>query len=124
MNKDIKLIRKFFSVNYSPLTCNVFYIDGWDTFYIFINESHYTVYDPSNFESYNKFELKDGSFYIEKADNMYTYFDNFLPHINIFIVMNDIQKANIYGQLLNEHTRLHNQINEIKGQNNDLSKGQ
>jgi hypothetical protein len=38
--------------------------------------------------------------------------------------MNDIQKANIYGQLLNEHTRLHNQINEIKGQNNDLSKGQ
>jgi hypothetical protein len=36
--------------------------------------------------------------------------------------MNDIHKANLYGQLLNEHTRLHNQINEIKGQNNELTK--
>lgn len=36
--------------------------------------------------------------------------------------MNDIYKANLYGQLLNEHTRLHNQINEIKGQNNELTK--
>lgn len=82
MNKDIELIRKFFSVNYSPLTCNVFYIDGWDTFYILINESNYTVYDPNDFEPHTKFELKDGSFYTEKADNMYTYFDNFLPHIS------------------------------------------
>jgi len=31
------------------------------------------------------------------------------------------QKAQIYGQLLNDHTRLHNQINEIKGQNIDLN---
>lgn len=82
MNKDIELIKKFFSVNYSPLTCNVFYIDGWDTFYVLINESNYTVYDPSDFEPYLKFELKDGSFYLEKSDNMYTYFDNFLPHIS------------------------------------------
>lgn len=31
-------------------------------------------------------------------------------------------KANLYGQLLNEHRRLHNLINEIKGQNIDPSK--
>ena len=31
--------------------------------------------------------------------------------------MTEQQKANLYGQLLNEHTRLHNRINEIKGQN-------
>ena len=31
------------------------------------------------------------------------------------------QKAQIYGQLLNDHTRLHNQINEIKGQNLELN---
>lgn len=36
--------------------------------------------------------------------------------------MNDIHKANVYGQLLNEHRRLHNLITEIKGQNNDLTK--
>jgi hypothetical protein len=34
------------------------------------------------------------------------------------------QKAQIYGQLLNDHTRLHNQINEIKGQNIDLNQKQ
>jgi hypothetical protein len=38
--------------------------------------------------------------------------------------MNDNQKAILYGQLLNEHTRLHNKINEIKGQNIDLNKSQ
>jgi hypothetical protein len=38
--------------------------------------------------------------------------------------MNESQKAAFYGQLLNEHTRLHNQINEIKGQNIDLNKSQ
>jgi hypothetical protein len=38
--------------------------------------------------------------------------------------MNDSQKATLYGQLLNEHTRLHNKINEIKGQNIDLNKSQ
>lgn len=31
------------------------------------------------------------------------------------------QKAVIYGQLLNEHTRLHNRINEIKSQNIEQS---
>jgi hypothetical protein len=36
--------------------------------------------------------------------------------------MNDTHKANIYGQLLNEHRRLHNLIAEIKGQNIDLTK--
>ncbi len=36
--------------------------------------------------------------------------------------MNDTHKANIYGQLLNEHRRLHNLITEIKGQNIDLTK--
>jgi uncharacterized protein YdcH (DUF465 family) len=36
--------------------------------------------------------------------------------------MNDTQKANVYGQLLNEHRRLHNLIAEIKGQNVDLTK--
>ena len=34
------------------------------------------------------------------------------------------QKAQIYGQLLNDHTRLHNQINEIKGHNIDLNQKQ
>ena len=31
--------------------------------------------------------------------------------------MNEEQKAQIYGMLLNEHTRLHNRINEIKSEN-------
>jgi len=38
--------------------------------------------------------------------------------------MNESQKAALYGQLLNEHTRLHNKINEIKGQNIDLNRAQ
>lgn len=38
--------------------------------------------------------------------------------------MREEQKAQIYGQLLNEHTRLHNKINEIKGQNIDLNQKQ
>jgi hypothetical protein len=36
--------------------------------------------------------------------------------------MDNNYKAVIYGRLLNEHTRLHNLINEIKGQNIDLTK--
>lgn len=36
--------------------------------------------------------------------------------------MTEEQKANIYGMLLSEHTRIHNRINEIKGQSIDLSK--
>jgi hypothetical protein len=35
--------------------------------------------------------------------------------------MTEQQKANAYGQLLNEHTRLHNQVNEIKSQNQDMT---
>ena len=38
--------------------------------------------------------------------------------------MNESQKAALYGQLLNEHTRLHNKINEIKCQNIELNKSQ
>ena len=38
--------------------------------------------------------------------------------------MNNEQKAMMYGQLLNEHTRLHNKINEIKGQNFELNQKQ
>ncbi len=38
--------------------------------------------------------------------------------------MNDELKAQEYGQLLNEHTRLHNKINEIKGQSIDLNQNQ
>ena len=38
--------------------------------------------------------------------------------------MNETQKAEIYGQLLNDHTRLHNQIQEIKGQNLELNQVQ
>lgn len=38
--------------------------------------------------------------------------------------MTEEQKAQVYGQLLNEHTRLHNRINEIKGQNLDLNQKQ
>ena len=35
--------------------------------------------------------------------------------------MNETQKAEIYGRLLNDHTRLHNQIQEIKGQTLELN---
>jgi hypothetical protein len=38
--------------------------------------------------------------------------------------MNETQKAEIYGRLLNDHTRLHNQIQEIKGQNLELNQAQ
>ena len=38
--------------------------------------------------------------------------------------MTEQQKAVMYGQLLNEHTRLHNRINEIKGQNLELNQKQ
>ncbi len=38
--------------------------------------------------------------------------------------MNETQKAEIYGRLLNDHTRLHNQIQEIKGQNLELNQEQ
>lgn len=38
--------------------------------------------------------------------------------------MTEQQKAAMYGQLLNEHTRNHNKINEIKGQNIDLNQKQ
>jgi hypothetical protein len=31
--------------------------------------------------------------------------------------MTEEMKANLYGQLLNEHTRIGNKISEIKGQN-------
>ena len=31
--------------------------------------------------------------------------------------MNDQQKAEQYGRLLNEHTKLGNQVSEIKGEN-------
>lgn len=34
------------------------------------------------------------------------------------------QKAQIYGELLNEHTRLSNKISEIKGQNLELNNEQ
>lgn len=35
--------------------------------------------------------------------------------------MTNEQKAVIYGQLLNEHTKIGNQISEIKGQSIDLN---
>jgi len=38
--------------------------------------------------------------------------------------MNESQKAQAYGELLNEHTRIGNRVNEIKGQNIELSKDQ
>lgn len=38
--------------------------------------------------------------------------------------MNNEQKAAIYGQLLNEHTRIGNQIAELKGQDIDLNQKQ
>lgn len=38
--------------------------------------------------------------------------------------MNNEQKASAYGQLLNEHTRIGNQIAEIKGQNLELNQQQ
>lgn len=38
--------------------------------------------------------------------------------------MTNEQKAQQYGQLLNEHTRIGNQINEIKGQSIDLNQNQ
>ena len=38
--------------------------------------------------------------------------------------MSESEKANLYGMLLNQHTKLHNQINEIKGQSIDLTNSQ
>ena len=38
--------------------------------------------------------------------------------------MDNSSKAMMYGQLLNEHTRVFNTINEIKGQNIELSQSQ
>ena len=38
--------------------------------------------------------------------------------------MSEGEKANIYGMLLSQHTKLHNQINEIKGQNIELNNSQ
>jgi hypothetical protein len=38
--------------------------------------------------------------------------------------MTNEQKAQQYGELLNEHTRLGNKINEIKGQSIDLNQAQ
>ena len=38
--------------------------------------------------------------------------------------MNENQKSLTYGDLLNEHTRVFNTINEIKGQNIELSQSQ
>lgn len=38
--------------------------------------------------------------------------------------MTEQMKANLYGQLLNEHTRIGNKISEIKGQNIDPNQKQ
>ena len=38
--------------------------------------------------------------------------------------MDNSEKAQAYGQLLNQHTRLSNKISEIKGSNIDLTKEQ
>jgi hypothetical protein len=38
--------------------------------------------------------------------------------------MTNEQKAQQYGQLLNEHTKIGNKINEIKGQSIDLNRQQ
>lgn len=38
--------------------------------------------------------------------------------------MENNQKSLIYGDLLNEHTKIFNKINEIKGQNINLSQTQ
>jgi len=38
--------------------------------------------------------------------------------------MNDQQKADQYGKLLNEHTKLGNQVSEIKGENIEMNNGQ
>lgn len=38
--------------------------------------------------------------------------------------MNDQQKAEQYGRLLNEHTKLGNQVSEIKGENIEMNNSQ
>ena len=38
--------------------------------------------------------------------------------------MNQEQKAQAYGELLNEHTRVGNRISEIKGQDIEMNKEQ
>ena len=38
--------------------------------------------------------------------------------------MNDQQKADQYGKLLNEHTKLGNQVSEIKGENIEMNNSQ
>jgi hypothetical protein len=38
--------------------------------------------------------------------------------------MNDQQKADQYGKLLNEHTKLGNQVSEIKGESIEMNSSQ
>ena len=38
--------------------------------------------------------------------------------------MNNQQKADQYGKLLNEHTKLGNQVSEIKGENIEMNDSQ
>jgi hypothetical protein len=38
--------------------------------------------------------------------------------------MNDQQKADQYGKLLNEHTKLGNQVSEIKGESIEMNSNQ
>lgn len=38
--------------------------------------------------------------------------------------MNDQQKAEHYGRLLNEHTKIGNQVSEIKGENIEMNASQ
>jgi uncharacterized protein YdcH (DUF465 family) len=38
--------------------------------------------------------------------------------------MNDQQKADHYGRLLNEHTKIGNQVSEIKGENIEMNDSQ
>ena len=38
--------------------------------------------------------------------------------------MNNQQKADQYGKLLNEHTKLGNQVSEIKGENIEMNNSQ
>ena len=41
-----------------------------------------------------------------------------------YTIMTEQQKAVLYGQLLNEHTRLGNKISEIKGQDIEMNQKQ
>ena len=79
--KEIELIQMIFKMNFSPLTCNVFYVTGWDMFYVTINETANMTYNTNTFEQELLFVVDEKAIKFPK-NSFYDPFDNFTPHIS------------------------------------------